>query len=126
MPEEKITLLQRLVADDASVWGYLWFVVLAVWGGTANYISRARRERDHVFSVVELMGEWTISGFSGLLTAYLCAEAGFSYYITAVACAIAGHMGGRAICIIEGLFKSRLPSVSNVGGNADNKEKKND
>lgn len=126
MPNEKITLLQRLAADDASVWGYLWFVLLAVWGGTANYISRAKRENGHVFSAAELMGEWTISGFSGLLTAYLCAEAGFSYYITAVACAIAGHMGGRAICIIEDLFKSRLPNANSVGGNAANKGDKRD
>ena len=111
MPDEKITLLKRLAEEDSSVWGYLWFVFLAVWGGTANYLSRVQRDKSVNFSAVELMGEWSVSGFSGLLTAYLCAEAGFSYYMTAVACAIAGHMGGRAIYMMENLFKSRVPSL---------------
>ena len=111
MPNEKIPLLQRLAEDGGPIWGYIWFIVLAVWGGTANYISRIRRDKAIRFSVAELTGEWTISALAGLLTAYLCAEMEFSYYITAVAVAIAGHMGGRALYLIEDMTRRRFPGI---------------
>lgn len=117
MSDEKITVIQRVAEDGSNALGYLWFVLLAVWGGTANYIHRSNNDAAREFRVIELIGEWFISGLSGLLTAYLCAEAGFSYYITAVACAVAGHMGGRAINLIEHIFKSRVPNISNRGDN---------
>lgn len=111
MPDEKITVLQRLAEDGSSTWGYLWLVVLAAWGGSVSYLSRLKEDSTKRFSTVELTGEWTISAFSGLLTAFLCAEMGVSYYLTAVACAISGHMGGRAISLIEGAFKARAGYV---------------
>ncbi|WP_019933868.1 phage holin family protein [Oceanimonas smirnovii] len=109
MPNEKIPLLQRLAEDGGPLWGYLWFILLAVWGGTANYISRARRNKNHVFSAAELMGEWAISGFAGLLSAYICHEMGLSFYATAVTAGIAGHMGGRALFLIEDVIRKRFP-----------------
>lgn len=36
----------------------------------------AFRKNKLPFSLVELFGEWAISGFAGLITAYLCAEMG--------------------------------------------------
>jgi len=87
----------KWLLDNAA---YAWFVMLAMWGGTANYISRQLRQ-NLPFSVVELIGEWSISGFSGLLTAYLCTHLELTFAMTAVATGIAGHMGGRSIFIIE-------------------------
>lgn len=91
---------------DAGL-GYLWFVFMAIWGGTASYISRVRKTKKP-FSLVELVGEWAISGFAGLITAYLCAEMGMSFYVTAALTGISGHMGGRAIFIIENWIQYRL------------------
>lgn len=125
MPDEKITVIQRVAEDGSNALGYLWFVLLAIWGGTANYIHRAQHDETREFKIVELVGEWFISGLSGLLTAYLCAEAGFSYYITAVACAVAGHMGGRAINMIEFLFKSKIPMTQDAPQRR-NKDDKNE
>jgi hypothetical protein len=88
--------------------GYLWFVLLALWGGTVSYISRVRKNKTP-FSLVELLGEWTISGFAGLITAYICAEMEFSFYVTAALTGICGHMGGRAIFILENWAQSKLP-----------------
>lgn len=116
MPDNTTSLLQRLAAEDTPVWGYLWFILLAIWGGTANYISRIRRDKAVSFSIAELTGEWAISALAGLLTAYLCAEMEFSYYITAVAVAIAGHMGGRALFLIEDVTRRRFPGAGNREG----------
>jgi len=88
--------------------GYFWFVGLALWGGTASYISRMKK-RELPFSLVELIGEWSISGFSGLLTALICVNLEFSFELTAAAAGVAGHMGGRAIGMMEIYFTSRIP-----------------
>jgi len=80
--------------------GYVWFALLALWGGTVNYISRVRRN-NAAFSFVELIGEWTISAFAGIMTALICQEMGFSLILTSALAGISGHMGGRAIYMME-------------------------
>lgn len=87
--------------------GYIWFILLALWGGTVSYISRVRKHRKP-FSFVELIGEWTISGFAGLITAYICKEMQFSFYLTAALTGMCGHMGGRAIFILENWAQRKL------------------
>lgn len=86
---------------------YIWFVVLAIWGGTANYISRVKKE-GMKFSTVELIGEWSISSFAGIITALLCIEMNFSAILTYALVGIAGHAGGRAIFVFENLFKAKF------------------
>ena len=81
--------------------GYAWFALLAIWGGTVNYISRVRRNKNVKFSFVELIGEWTISAFAGIMTALICQEMGFSLMLTSALAGISGHMGGRAIYMME-------------------------
>lgn len=95
----------------ASSIGYVGLVFLAIWGGTVNYISRLK-ENEHIkFSFVELIGEWTISGFAGLLTAYACFELELSWQMTAFFTGIAGHLGGRAIFMFELYFKSKMNAL---------------
>ncbi len=104
MPEQHVSVLKQIF--DVGL-GYLWFVFLAVWGGTVNYINR--RKTDKIpFSVIELLGEWVISGFSGLLTALICQEMQLSFIYTAALAGVAGHMGGRGIYMIEGFFRKRI------------------
>lgn len=87
--------------------GYAWFILLALWGGTASYINRIRNSKVR-FSFVELVGELTISGFAGLMTALVCNYMGFDLYLTAALAGISGHMGGRSIFILEKHLQSRF------------------
>jgi len=103
---ETSSQISKILAE--SGFGYLWLVVLAVWGGTANYISRLKKSKA-AFSVIELVGEWTISGFAGVVTALCCYSMGWDWYLTAAATGIAGHMGGRAIGLAEHWFTNRIP-----------------
>jgi hypothetical protein len=96
--------LMKLVMDNLS---YGWFVLMAFWGGTANYISRRNKDKTP-FSVIELVGEWSISGFAGLITAYICMDMGLSFALTSAAAGIGGHMGGRAIYLIEQVVLSKV------------------
>jgi hypothetical protein len=87
--------------------GYVWFALLALWGGTVSYISRVRRN-NAPFSFVELIGEWTISAFAGIMTALICQELEFSLILTAALAGISGHMGGRAIYMLEQLVCKKM------------------
>ena len=104
MPEQHVSILKQLM--DAGL-GYIWFIFLAVWGGTVNYITRKKSDKAP-FSIVELIGEWVISGFSGLLTAFICQEMGIAFMYTAAAAGVAGHMGGRGIYMIERFIHKRI------------------
>lgn len=92
---EKITTLL-----GATGLGFIWFFLIAMWGGTASYVSRLRKSKAP-FSIMELIGEWAVSAFAGIITAFVCYEMNLSFYATAALAGIAGHMGGRAIALIE-------------------------
>lgn len=85
--------------------GLIWLVILAIWGGTANYFNRLKTTKE-AFRLVELLGEWTVSGFAGMLTAYLCIEMETSWQVMCFAAGVSGHMGGRAIFMFERKFKA--------------------
>lgn len=87
-------------AVATSSFGFLWLLVLSAWGGTASYLTRLKKSKAP-FSFMELVGEWTISAFAGVVTAYACYEMNFSFYATAACAGIAGHMGGRGIALVE-------------------------
>lgn len=94
------------VIFDAGL-GYIWFIFLAIWGGTVNYITRLKADKNP-FSVIELIGEWVISGFSGLITAFICQEMAVPLMYTYAAAGIAGHMGGRGIYLLEAFMHKRI------------------
>jgi len=95
----------------ASQWAaYLWFLFLAAWGGAVSYISRVRAGKTP-FSIIELVGECAISGFSGVMTAYICASAGLNFFLTAFLVGVAGHMGGRAIAMMEQTAGARIARI---------------
>lgn len=100
MGEEQGFVAKLSEMFSATGVGFLWFLLLAAWGGTASYLSRIKKMKTP-FSVMELVGEWTISAFAGIVTAFICYEMQFSFYATAALTGIAGHMGGRAIALME-------------------------
>lgn len=108
MPDNIGQVLDKI---SGGALGYLWLVLLALWGGTVNYISRVRRGDPKRFSLVELIGEWSISGFVGVVTIYICLEMEFSVYLTGAVVAIAGHMGGRAIFCLEHWVVQKIPGL---------------
>lgn len=96
--------------------GYFWMIALAIWGGTASYITRIRKAK-MPFSIVELIGEWAISGFVGVITALACYKLQFDFVTTSACAGIAGHMGARAIGMFEHYLTERAkmlaPNIEN-------------
>ena len=80
---------------------YLLVCLVSAWGGIASYIRKLRAGLFIRFSLAELVGEVTISGFVGFLTFFLCQEYRLSMEMTAVLTGICAHMGSRAIFTME-------------------------
>ena len=93
---------------------YLFVIALAMGGGIANYISKVRAGTVARFNVTELAGDIFISGFTGLITFWMCQASNFSDLITAVLVGISGHMGARLIGKFE-QFLSRKLDISIAG-----------
>ena len=91
-------LIQHIV--EMGFVNYLWFLILAIWGSTVSYLSKLQKRRKK-FSIIELVMEWIVSGFVGAIAIMLCLRAGVDVYMTGAIVGISGHMGSKAIVMIE-------------------------
>jgi hypothetical protein len=87
---------------------YAWVMIIACWGGVVSFYKRVRTGETDSYKFMELIGEIVTSGFTGLITFYLCEAAGFDQLLTAVCVGICGHMGTRAIYQIEKMVEMKL------------------
>ena len=95
---------------------YAWVLALSTWGGMVNYLSKIRMGHIARFGVAELIGDMFISGFTGVLTFWMCQAAGFNELTTAVFVGISGHMGARMIGKLESVMSRKfdIPEDSTV------------
>lgn len=73
----------------------------ALLGGLVSWIGRVRAGQTAAANLMGLVGELATSAFSGLIAFWLCEASGLSPLMTATAAGIAGHMGTRAILVLE-------------------------
>lgn len=107
-----------------ALFTYAWVIFLATWGGAVNYISKIRSGQVARFNITELIGDLCISGFTGVLTFWLCHAAGFDELITAVFVGISGHMGARLIGKIEQMMSKKLNIPEDAEAPADPNQRK--
>jgi len=101
-------------ALNGSDWlKYLGLVGLALWGGTASHFSRMKRLKQP-FSTAELLGEWVICGFAGVMTMLFCQAYDINPALTGAFTGIAGHMGGRTLFLLERRFISKAPFMTEI------------
>ena len=100
MPEKDPTNLGVLT--------YVWVFVLSALGGFVAFLQKLRDGNVRVFNLVEFIGELCTSAFTGVLTYYLCEAAHFQPLLTAACVGNAGHMGSRALYLIEKLLSDKF------------------
>jgi len=105
----------RQVADVAkdptsfSLLTYGWVIALSAWGGTVRFIRKVRAGHMSIKQAAfTLIGEIVTSSFAGVVTFYLCQATEIPGLWTAVTVGVAGHMGGRALEPLEGLYRRWL------------------
>lgn len=79
---------------------YAWVFALALLGGVASYTQKVKAGISR-FNLTELIGDLVTSGFVGLLTFYFCESSAIDGPLQAVFVGISGHMGSRAIFMLE-------------------------
>lgn len=84
---------------------YAWVLFLAAWGGAVSFLKKVRDGDARASNVMEFVGEIVTSAFAGLITFYLCELAGLDKLLTASLVAVSGHMGTRAIFLLERQFE---------------------
>lgn len=90
---------------------YIWVSGLSVAGGLVSYMHKLQLGIRRPFSIIEFIGELVTAGFTGLITFWLCESTGISPLLTAVFVGVSGHMGSRALYVIEKMLESRLKGL---------------
>lgn len=75
--------------------------MLSMWGGVVSFFQKVRDGKTRASNIMEFLGELSTSAFVGLATFYLCEFGGVDRLLTAVFVAVSGHMGTKAIFLLE-------------------------
>lgn len=89
---------------------YLHTIFLSVFGGTVQYF-RQTKDNNKKFRWSEFFTDILASAFAGTLTYFLCKIADLDDYHAMVLVAISGHMGVKAIDLIEHIYNKFLPKI---------------
>ena len=90
----------------------LWMVAVGAFGGVVSFIQKVKAGKARAFNIPEFIGEILISAFSGLITFWICQAFGVNQYLTAAGVAICGHMGTRAIFLIEQWGEEKIKGLA--------------
>jgi hypothetical protein len=94
-----------------SILTYAWVFGLAILGGVVSFMRKLQAGHAKVFNIVEFIGEIVTSAFAGVIAFWLCENAGFSPLATASIVGVCGHMGSRAIFVLEGWLTKQFPKL---------------
>jgi hypothetical protein len=103
MPDEKFTMLQRLA--EYGIFGYLWIIIISIWGGTVRYISNIKS--GEAASFANWLCEACISGFVGVITAMTCQYYSLDFLLTSAITGVAAHNGTRTLYTIADIIKKK-------------------
>lgn len=93
-----------------SLLTYGWVFALAMLGGVVNFMRKLQMGHVRAFNIIEFVGELVTAAFTGVLTFWLCEHSQISPLVTAALVGVSGHMGSRALYLIEGWLKKQFPT----------------
>jgi hypothetical protein len=86
---------------DYPVKQYGFVLVVALLGGLVSWIRKVRKGELGAYNLHHLIGELATSAFAGLLMFWFCVYVNAPGPLMACLVGVAGHMGTRAISLIE-------------------------
>lgn len=105
-----------MIEPPKSPWGYelavyIWVTCLSTLGGVVSFMRKLKEGNARAFNIIEFIGEIATSAFAGIITFFMCQWAGFSDLLTASMVAVSGHMGSRAIFLLEKMLEKKLGGI---------------
>ena len=106
---------ELIKADDylsfLAAWG--WVFIVAGAGGVVSFIQKIKSGTEK-FSFAALTGEILISAFVGVITMFFCEWANFNLWLSAALIGVCGHMGSRALFVMETLITRKIAKYLGV------------
>lgn len=93
---------------DISLREYLAVLVVSLLGGFVSWYTNLKRGGARAAGLVTFIGESFTSVLSGLLTFWLATLADAPKLLLISLVALAGHMGARAIAVLEAVAERRM------------------
>ena len=87
---------------------YLMVLAVSVGGGFVSWFGRVRRGEVAGWSLLNAIGETSTSAMAGLLVFWIARYMDTPELLTVALVGIAGHMGGRAISMLEDWGQRRI------------------
>lgn len=78
-----------------------YMAVIAGLGGAVGFVQKVKAGKARPFNIPEFVGEIFVSGSVGVVTYWIMHGLDINDYLAAAGVAIAGHMGTRAIFLLE-------------------------
>lgn len=108
--------------EGISLATYIIMLVLAAWGGVAHFMRRLRMDKNAKFSIIELVGEITISCFAGIMVLFICEAMQVDRLWTAALCGLSGHMSSRVLFKLDAALGKLLDKYIGRYTDTDSKE----
>jgi hypothetical protein len=112
-PEVEIA---KAAAEGPLTWNNLvpsvWMAVIAATGGIVSFYGKMKAGHVRAFNITEFLGEIITSAAVGLVTFWICKGFAVNEWLTAAGVAISGHMGARAIFILEKALEKKADTWS--------------
>jgi hypothetical protein len=86
-------------AKNLVATGYM--AIVAGAGGLVNFYQKVKTGKARAFNIPEFIGEVVVSAAVGIVTYWVCKGLEINEYLTVAGVAITGHMGARAIFVLE-------------------------
>ena len=86
---------------------WMFILGLALFGGWASWWAKVRDGKVHAYNLSSLIGELAISAFVGVVVFFVCEYMNFPPLLTAAVVGVAGHMGTKALTLIEDIAEKR-------------------
>lgn len=87
---------------------------VALLGGLVSWSAKVRGGKAKAWGLTQLIGELTTSAFAGLLVFWLMEWASAPLLLTVSTVGVAGHMGARAIDLLERAGEKRFKRFSGL------------
>lgn len=100
---------------DYSLKQYGLILGIALLGGVVSWFTKVRKGELPSWSINHLVGELATSALAGLLCFWICEWAGSAPLLTAALTGIVGHMGTKAMAMLEEWGKAKFPSAPSQG-----------
>lgn len=93
---------------------YLWVFGLAGLGGMVSFMQKVQAGRAK-YTFLNVLAEILRSAFVGVITFLFCQYFGFNQMLTAALVGVSGHMGSRALVLMEDYFMHMMKFKSEGG-----------